>query len=195
MVDVRAAFLDELDRAVVDPREVVRRVPELVSPIEAEPAHVALDALDELLRLALGIRVVEAQITRAAELLGDAEIDADRQRVPNVQVTVRLGREARLHAPAVLPRRDLLRDDLADEVLAARRVVRVFHGRALSPNDHGLSVARIRCASPPAAPSDGCPPGDAKTPSLGLGGAHPCAPTPPADTHRRTPPEARRVDR
>ncbi len=31
---------------------------------------------------------------------------------------------------------------------------------------------------------DGPVPGDAKTPSLGLGGAHPCAPTPPEQAHR-----------
>src|SRR5882672_8737938 len=143
VIDVREALLDELDRALVDLREIVRRVPEPVLPVEAEPADVVLDARDELLGLALGIRVVEAQKVRAAEVLRDAEVDADRHRVADVQVAVRLGRETRLHAAAVFTCRDFLRDDLADEVLAARRVVGVldFHGRAFSPNDSDLSAA------------------------------------------------------
>ncbi len=60
-------------------------------------------------------------------------------RVADVQVAVRLGREARLHAPAVLTGRDLVRDDLTDEVAAALGVgVFVgFHGRALSFNRAG----------------------------------------------------------
>ena len=109
----------------MDLPEVVRRVAQAVAPIETEPAHVALDALDELFGLALGVRVVEPQKAGAAELLRDAEIDADGLRVADVQIAVRLGREARLHAPAVLTGRDLVRDDLADEV-AARRAFAVF---------------------------------------------------------------------
>ncbi len=117
--------------------EIVRRVAQAVAPIEAEPMHVAFDALDELFGLALGVRIVEPQEAGAAELLGDAEIDADRLRVTDVQIAVRLGREARLHAPAVLTGRDLVRDDLTDEVAAARGLSGVFfgfHGRALSFN-------------------------------------------------------------
>ena len=148
-------------RERVDPREVVGRVSEPVPPIEAEPMDVVLDALDELFRLTFRVRVVEAQETGAAELLGDAEVDADRHRVPDVQIAVRLRRKPRLHAPAVLPRRNLLRNDLADEVLAARRLVRglVFHGRAFSPNAHDLSAAPRAVSSPAGVACDGCSPG------------------------------------
>ena len=145
MIDVREPFLDELDGVLVDLREVVGRVPQPVVPVEAEPAHVVLDALDELLGLALGVRVVEAQEAGAAEIVGDSEVDADRFRVADVQIAVRLGRKARLHAPAVLAGGDLVRDDLANEVGAASGLVRVlgFHGRAFSPNAHDLSVAPV----------------------------------------------------
>ena len=51
-----------------------------------------------------------------AELQRDAEVQADRLRVADVQVAVRLGREARVHAPAVLPGLQIVGDDGPDEV-------------------------------------------------------------------------------
>src|SRR6185369_10957561 len=98
-----------------------------------EPLNVALDALDELLRLALGVRVVETQEARAAEILSHSEVHADGHRVANVQVAVWLGWEARLHAAAVLSCGHVLGHELSDEVaagLGARFVG--CHGRALS---------------------------------------------------------------
>ncbi len=133
MVDVCEAPSDELDGKIVDLLEVVRRVAEAIVPAEAEPLHVALDALDELLRLALGIRVVEAQIARAAEIPRHAEVHTDGHRVANVQVAVRLGGKARLHAPAVLSCGHFLGHDLSNEVAAGLGAVFFgFHGRALS---------------------------------------------------------------
>ena len=55
---------------------------------------------------------------------GDAEVQADRLGVADVQVAIRLGREARGDAPAVLPRLHVVRDDGADEV---ERRLRVSH--------------------------------------------------------------------
>ena len=48
------------------------------------------------------VGVVEAQVAQAAELLGDAEVQADRLGVADVQIAVRLGREAGVHAAVVL---------------------------------------------------------------------------------------------
>jgi hypothetical protein len=114
--------------------------------------NVALDVLDELFGLALGIRIVEPQITRAAEFLRDAEIDADGFGMADMQIAVRLGRETRLHAPAVLTGADLLGDDLADEVAAGRCIRRGFgfHGRALSSNRAAKlnSLARREAVDP-----------------------------------------------
>ena len=67
----------------------------MLAPVESEPAHVGLDRVDVLLLLLDGVRVVEAQVAAAAELLGDAEVQADRLGVPDVEVAVGLGREAR----------------------------------------------------------------------------------------------------
>ena len=64
----------------------------------------------------VGIGVVEAQVAAAAELLGDAEVEADRLGVADVQVAVGLGRKARHHArvPAGI---EVGLHDVADEVL------------------------------------------------------------------------------
>src|SRR5881227_3717709 len=82
--------------------EIVRRVIEVPAPVEAEPAHVALDGVDVFLVLLGGVGVVEAQMTAAAEFLGDAEIEADRLGVADMKIAVRLRRETGDHglAPA-----------------------------------------------------------------------------------------------
>ena len=66
----------------------------MLAPIEAEPAHVALDGVDIFLLLLGRVGVVEAQVAVAAELLGDAEIEADRLGVADMEIAVRLRRKA-----------------------------------------------------------------------------------------------------
>jgi len=63
----------------------------MLAPIEAEPAHVALDGVDIFL-LFLG-RLVSSKrkITVSAEFLGNAEIQADRLGVADMEIAVRLG--------------------------------------------------------------------------------------------------------
>src|SRR6266851_5217988 len=87
----------------------------MLAPIEAEPADVFLDRVDVLLLFLDRIGVVEAQMAAAAELLGDPEVERDRLRVANVEVSVRLGREAGhdLRDPALA---HIGGDDLADEI-------------------------------------------------------------------------------
>ena len=75
---------------------------------------------------------------------------------------------------------------VADEhELAGRRPVCFCHAvhfiHAAAEPHRGLVASRIAAA---ALTLDGPVPGDAETPSLGLGGAHPCAPTPPGQVHR-----------
>ena len=70
---------------------------------------ILLNGLDELVVLLGGVRVVHAQVADAAEFLGRAEIDAQRLAVTDVQVAVRLGREAGV-------------DGLAGETAARREI-------------------------------------------------------------------------
>ncbi len=108
---------DQVDRPVVQLLEVVGRVVEVLAPVEAEPADVRLDRVDVLLLLLHRVRVVEPEVAAAAELLRDPEVQADRLRVPDVEVAVGLGREARDDG-ADAAGADVGGDDLADEVAA-----------------------------------------------------------------------------
>ena len=67
----------------------------MLAPVEAEPAHVGLDGVDVFLLFLGRIGIVEAQMAAAAEFLGDAEIQADRLGVADMQIAVRLRRKAR----------------------------------------------------------------------------------------------------
>ncbi len=115
VVDVGLAGLDQVDGPVVELVEVVGGVVEMLAPVEAEPADVLLDRVDVLLLFLDRVGVVEAQVAAAAELLGDPEVERDRLGVADVEVAVRLGREAGhdLRDPALA---HVGGDDLADEI-------------------------------------------------------------------------------
>ena len=87
------------------------------APIEAEPAHVALDGVDIFLLFLDRIGIVETQMAAAAEFLGDAEIQADRFGVADMEIAVRLRRKP--SDDGLVPARgDIRANDVADEVLA-----------------------------------------------------------------------------
>ena len=71
-------------------------------PVKAEPSHVFANRLDEFKVFPDGIRIVEAQITPAAELLCNPEVDAYSLCVTDVQISVGFGRKSRLHPALVL---------------------------------------------------------------------------------------------
>ena len=74
--------------------EIVGCMMEMRAPIVTEPVHVGLYGVDVFLLLPGRIGVVEAQAAVAAEFVSDAEIETDGLGVANVEVAVRLGREA-----------------------------------------------------------------------------------------------------
>ncbi len=116
VVDVGLARLDQLHRPAVELLEVVGGVVEVRAPVEAEPAHVGHDRVD-VLHLFLGrVGVVEPEMAGAPVLRGEAEVEADRLGVADVQVAVRLRREPRDDPAAEAPAGVVLGDDLADEV-------------------------------------------------------------------------------
>jgi hypothetical protein len=117
VVDIGLAGADQ----VLTPRtkllEIVRRVIEMLAPIEAEPAHVTLDGIDIFLRLLGRVGVVVAQVAVAAELLSHAEIEADRLGMADMEIAVRLRRKAGDHA--FVPAGGQVRaNNVADEILA-----------------------------------------------------------------------------
>ena len=94
-VDVGLALRDELLGPLIELLEIVGRMVQVFRPVEAEPPDVAHDLVDVLLRLLDGVGVVEPQVAVSAEFLRDAEVDADRLRVTDMQPAVRLWRKPR----------------------------------------------------------------------------------------------------
>ena len=92
----------------------------MLAPVEAEPADVFLNRVDVFLLFLDRVGVVEAQVAAAAELLGDPEAERDRLGVAEVEVSVRLGREAR-HNLRDSALAHVGGDDLADEIASFGR--------------------------------------------------------------------------
>jgi hypothetical protein len=137
VVDVGIAGLHELFGPFVELLEVVGGVVEMLAPVTAEPAHVLLDRFDVFELLLDRVGVVETEVTAAAELLGDAKAEEDRLGVTDVEIAVRLRGEAG-HDPGVLAARQILADDLADEVQSF--AVTIAGGR------HMVSVSGLHTA-------------------------------------------------
>jgi hypothetical protein len=86
------------------------------SAIDAAGVSNALARGIHILDLFLGrIRVVHAQITNAAELAGDTEVQADALGMADVEIAIRFGGEARVDA-RVFPLGNVLGDDVADKI-------------------------------------------------------------------------------
>ena len=116
VVDIGLARADQVLGPAVELLEIVGRVIEVLAPVEAQPAHVALDGVDVFLLLLGRVGVVEAQVAAAAELLRHAEVEADRLGVADVQVAVGLRRKARDHRLRP-PRIEIGANDVPDKVL------------------------------------------------------------------------------
>ena len=114
-VDVGVARGDEVFGAGVHLVEVVGGVERLAAEIRSQPAHRVDDRIDVLLLFLLRVGVVEAQVAVAAVFLRQAEIEQDGLGVPQVQVAVGLGGEARADLD-VFSRRQISLNDLLDEV-------------------------------------------------------------------------------
>ena len=117
VVDIGVAGLDQALRPVVQALEIIRGVIEVLSPVVAEPAHIGLNRIDIFLLFPGRIGVVETQVATPGKLLRDAEIKGNRLGMADVQIAVRLRREAR-HDLAVFPGIEIGLDDVANEIAA-----------------------------------------------------------------------------
>ncbi|MPM51394.1 hypothetical protein SDC9_98142 [bioreactor metagenome] len=116
IADIGEPFADQGLRAFVHFFEVVAGEIEVFAPVEAEPVDVVDDRLD-ILHVFLGrIGVVHPQMADAAEFLGDAEVEADRLDVADVQIAVGLGWETGFHPAAAEPGRHVGPDQVANEI-------------------------------------------------------------------------------
>ena len=90
VADERLAGLDQLDGPGMQLVEIVGGIADLAGPLEAQPLDVGLDGIDVHLVFLGRVGVIEAQMAIASEFLGQAEVQADRLGVADVQVTVGL---------------------------------------------------------------------------------------------------------
>ena len=95
VVDIGEAGANEVLCPVVQRLEIVRRMVQMLAPVEAEPVDVPLDGVDVFLLLLHGIGIVEAKVAAAAVFDGKSEIQADRLGVAEMQIAVRLRWKAR----------------------------------------------------------------------------------------------------
>ena len=152
LVHVGLVVANQAQRVLVDLLEVIGGVEEALAPVESEPVD-ALDDRVHVLDVFLGrIGVVEAQVARAAELLRDAEVQADGLGVPDVEIAVGLGGKSRGDA-VVLPGSEVVRHDLSDEI-ERRRCRRLLRRRAPAAaggvrNGHRGSIAAHNYRSRP----------------------------------------------
>jgi len=114
--DIGLALPDQLDGVLVKLLEIIRREVEAVFPIEPEPFYVADDRFHVFQGFPARVRIVHAQVARAAILGGDAKIQADRFRVADVRVSVGFGRKAGGHPPFVLVVLQILLNDGANKI-------------------------------------------------------------------------------
>ncbi len=100
-VDIRVAAVDQVFGHVVELVEVVAGVVQVFDavllPAETEPFDRVHDGVDVFLVFFFRIGVVEAQMAAPGVIARQAEIEADRLRMADVQVAVRLRREAGDH--------------------------------------------------------------------------------------------------
>jgi hypothetical protein len=115
-INVGLAALDKLHGVLVELLKIVRGIKQPIIPVEAEPVDVFLHRLDVLYILFSGVGVIEAQIAQSAELGGDAKVQADGLGVANVQIAIRLRREARMNAPTIFPSLHVFSNDLPDKM-------------------------------------------------------------------------------
>ena len=126
VIDVGPTGLDEPHRALIEAIEIVRRVVIPVVPVNAEPANILLDRSGERLVLCLRIGIVHPEVTDAAILFSDPEIEVNSFGMADVQIPVRFGRKTRVHSTTAAVCTQIVGHDLTDEITACE-VITVHH--------------------------------------------------------------------
>ena len=122
VIDIRLAILNQLDRPLIKLSEVVRGEVQFF-PVKAEPAHIVHDRVDVFLFFFGGVGIVKTQIGLAVVIVGDAEIQADRFGMTDMQIPVGFRRKTGIHTPAEASRLIVFVNNLADEIRFAAKLI------------------------------------------------------------------------
>ena len=115
VTNVSVTVRDQLHRPLVKLIEVVGRKM-LAVPLKAQPLYIVTDRVNVFGVFFFRVRVVETKIALAIELFGDAKAQTDGFRMPQVQITVGLGRKTSMHTTVVQSGRDIISNDLTNEI-------------------------------------------------------------------------------
>ncbi len=119
IIDIGLALFDQMDGIAIKSFKIVRGKAGLSIPFEAQPAHIFFDRVDIFLFFLDRIGVIKAQVTATTKFLGNAEIQADRFGMTDMQIAIGFRREAG----------DDLFDDAIGKIaadLVANKVMAVF---------------------------------------------------------------------
>ena len=117
-IHIRQTFVDQLYSVGVQLIEIIRGVADIARPAEAQPLHVVLDGLNVFDVFFYWVGVIETQVALALIILRNTKVQADRFCMPNMQVAVRLRREAGMNC-GVLTTGQIFIDDLTNKVTRA----------------------------------------------------------------------------
>ncbi len=110
--DIGLAVFDQLDGKLIELLEIVGGIEEAIFPVEAQPVDIVDDRFNIFEGFAARVRIIHPQIAGALILCGDAEIEADGFGMPDMEISVRLGREAGGHTALEPVRSRVFFDDL-----------------------------------------------------------------------------------
>jgi len=105
-----------LNRKIVKRFKIVGGITDFAMPAKAEPFDIVFDGVDKLLALLRWIGVIESEIAVPVVFRSHREIQANRLGMPNVKIAIGLRWKAGVHAPAMFPVLQVMRDERADEI-------------------------------------------------------------------------------
>ena len=101
VIDISLAQANQFLGIFIELIEIIRSIEHAVIPIEAEPFDIALDRFD-IFRIFLGrIGIIKTEIRQSAIFLGNAEIQANRLGVAEVEIAIRFRRETGMDPLAI----------------------------------------------------------------------------------------------
>ncbi len=115
LADIGLAEPDQLQRKIVEGGKIVGGIEQFVVPVETEPFDIAHDRFDVGDLFLARVGIVEAHVADAVVFQGNAEIEADRLGMTDVEKAVRL-RGKPGHRGPVLAGPEIVGNDLPDEI-------------------------------------------------------------------------------
>ena len=129
IIDIRLAVFDQIDGVVIQLVEIIGSETRLACPMEAQPLNVFFDGVDVFVIFFFRVGIVKTQVAQAVVNIRQTEVQADGFGVADVQIAVRLGREAGLDG-CMFAAFEVFFDDGADKVVV-RELVFIQHNISL----------------------------------------------------------------